>query len=1279
MNNPYLEQLIADFSTERITRFFRNKSSKFAPQKENLDEYNDNSFKEGIKLGEIKFDETEELIVCAFLCENPLSERSGKKAQYEKAKKILKERISDAGIFVFYDKNGNFRFSLIYANYLGKQRDWSTFKRFTYFVSKEFTNKTFLKRIGECDFTSLETIKDAFSVEKVTKEFYENISHWYFWTVKNCTFPKDAEAEENGRNISVIRLITRMIFVWFMRERGLIPRELFTQDAINKLLRDSSDYSSSYYQAILQNLFFATLSTKQEEREFRSEIRGNKGFNPDHGNQYVYRFQDYFTDPERLRTLFTDIPFLNGGLFDCLDDSQKGIYIDGFSETKKNQAAVPNFLFFGRETKVDLSGDLGPQQKVSTVNGLLNILSEFNFTIDENTADDKDVALDPELLGRVFENLLASFNPETSSTARKATGSYYTPREIVDYMVDESLKGYLQTHLMNVEKIDEKLSLLFSHETEENPFTQGESKQIVSLIESVRVVDPAVGSGAFPMGILNRLVFMLHKVDPKNDYWKQEQLNAAEQIPDPRIRKETKNRIEAYFTKNDNYGRKLFLIQKCIYGVDIQQIAVEIAKLRFFISLLVDEDIDKDKPNWGIEPLPNLDFKIMQGNSLISEFLGVNFEIKKESSTGQAGFDFQDERSRLIKQFESKKIEYQNESDKSRKGKLLQEIDDVIIEMFELIVKQQKESYFSSIESIKRKYSILPNREEREEIIRKETEKINARYSFDLKSAEKQLRDYTGKMKTRPFFPWQLYFAEVFTEKKGFDIIITNPPYLGQKGNKEKFQEIAKTKFGKEFHQRRMDMFYFFIHLALNLAHEKSQIAFITTNYYITATYADKLRKDIYLRATIRDLINFNELKIFESALGQHNMISIFEKGKYNSVEANTAVTKRTGFGTNSILKSILGKIDQLTDYKQIKQVDIYQGEQLYINLLGSNTSLTTEDPKAKILSKISSENQTLGTICNVFQGIVTGADKVSPKYIKKYSLRMKPGEGIFVLSDDELMHLNLNNKELRYIRPWFKNSDISRYLCSMNNNQYLIYRSSKHTENDIPNIKKHLDKFKLVLINRNVRAGEVTLLQYDDFVNGKGHIDYVMIASAMKAGNFYALSYARDEELFNGPKIVSPQRSYQNTFSYNDVPWYASADVYYITSKDNSIDLKYILALLNSSLYYFWLYYRGKRKGEMLELYQKPLSEIPIKKILYTEQKPFIEIVDQILVLANSDDYLKNNGKQILVKKYEQQIDKMVYELYGLMDEEIAVVEKSANHDQNVSPEEVQGPNEQL
>jgi len=590
MSRVILEDIIADFSPDNFVRFFREKSNKFAPRQESVAQHNDGDFKDGKKLGEITFAEAGQLAVFTFQVSQPLSERSGKKAQYEKGKKILKERQYDAGIFIFYDAKGNFRFSLIYANYLGKRRDWSVFRRFTYFVSREFTNKTFLQRIGDGDFSSLEKIKDAFSVEKVTKEFYEDIANWYFWAVQQSTFPKDAEAEKDGRNIAVIRLITRIIFIWFMREQGLVPKDLFEEKSISAMLKGISPESSTYYQAILQNLFFATLSTKKDERKFRSEIRGHKGYNPDFDNQNVFRFQELFKNPEKLKEYFGEMPFLNGGLFECLDDKPNGIYIDGFTDVKKNQPDVPNILFFSGERKADFNAAYGTKSTNYKVRGLLNILSSFNFTIDENSPDDQDIALDPELLGRVFENLLASFNPETSTTARKATGSYYTPREIVDYMVSESLKAYFKTHLSVIEDLDKKINQLFLTGSEENPFTSSESKKIVELIEGVRIVDPAVGSGAFPMGALNKLVFILNKADRGNELWKQAQLTAADAIPDSRIKQDTKNRIEEFFKgKNADYWRKLYLIQKCIYGVDKQQIAVEIAKLRFFISLLVDE------------------------------------------------------------------------------------------------------------------------------------------------------------------------------------------------------------------------------------------------------------------------------------------------------------------------------------------------------------------------------------------------------------------------------------------------------------------------------------------------------------------------------------------------------------------------------------------------------------------------------------------------------------------------------------------------------------------
>jgi adenine-specific DNA-methyltransferase len=237
-------------------------------------------------------------IVCSFATPNNLTERSGKKAQYEVARKILKSTQTDAGIFIFYDQQGNFRFSLVYTNYLGKRRDYSSFKRFTYFVSKEFSNKTFLEQIGEGDFSSLEKIKEAFSVEPVTKQFYNEIQSWYLWANKKLKFPDDAEKDENGRNIATIRLITRLIFIWFMKVRKLIPNELFDENSLKNILKSFEPNDTNYYKAILQNLFFATLNTKQNERRFTSKKKGHKGFSTDFGNHNVYRYEELFKNSE---------------------------------------------------------------------------------------------------------------------------------------------------------------------------------------------------------------------------------------------------------------------------------------------------------------------------------------------------------------------------------------------------------------------------------------------------------------------------------------------------------------------------------------------------------------------------------------------------------------------------------------------------------------------------------------------------------------------------------------------------------------------------------------------------------------------------------------------------------------------------------------------------------------------------------------------------------------------------------------------------------------------
>lgn len=1229
MTNPRATALIQDYSDDNLKRFFQERNRNFSPRFEHLSELETETYPKVNKIGEIDFSAAERLLVYSISVTSSLTERSGKKTQYDLAKKVLGYYGNDFdGIFVFHDPQGNFRFSLVYINFIGNRQKLSNYRRFTYYVSTQLTNKTFLQRVGDGDFSSLSSIKDAFSVEKVTKDFYQEISYWYFWACQQCRFPDAAEKEDNGRQVSVIRMITRLIFIWFMREKGLIPAQLFDLEIIKQSLNDLEDQSSSYYLAILQNLFFATLNTRKEERQFRSEIRGYKGYNPDFNNPYKYRYHALFAQPERLQEYFYNIPFLNGGLFDCLDDKEHGDYFDGFSETKKNQPQVPNTLFSTTETQADFNAELGTTNQRYKVKGLFEILSTYNFTIDENTVDDKDVALDPELLGRVFENLLASFNPETSSTARKATGSYYTPREIVDYMVDESLKAYFREPLSDVPNLDLKLKWLFSQEESENPFTPDQVKRIVGLVESVRIVDPAVGSGAFPMGALNKLVSILSKLDPKSKLWQQAQLDAAESIPDAQLRASVQSNIQNYFKeKNPDYGRKLFLIQKCIYGVDIQQIAVEIAKLRFFISLLVEETVDKEKANWGIEPLPNLDFKIMQGNSLISEFQGINFDPNATQLSPVDLFSEQDEKTRLIKEYQSKKEVYQSESDHHKKHTLQSEIDQLLIKIFKQTAISQQQDYARGLAAIDRKYASIPDPKTREKVKAIQKEAYSKTMGIDIAAIERKMRQYSTKHWKRDFFPWNLYFVEVFTEKNGFDIVLGNPPYIGEKSHKEIF-ELVKNANLKEFYMGKMDYFYFFFHLALNLSRPQGHIAFISTNYYPTATGAVKFRKDLSQRSTINKLVNFNELKIFETAQGQHNMITLLSKGSDPEKFADTCITKRKGYGSPEILTQIINWHDDHTEYFRVPQGFLFDGEDYQLRIQGTKNN--SNDPLQDILNNMKYQGTPLGTLFNVNQGIVTGADKVSQKHIKKYQINANKGDGIFVLSTKEVDKLKLSKHDESVLKPWFKNSDIMRWATASATRENVLYLDRSAAL--YPNILSYLEQYKMIL-------------------NERREVDNGFI-------EWWQLQWPRADTVFTSDKIVAPQRSSRNTFGYNEIPWYASADVYFITQKDKSISLKYILALLNAKVYYLWLYHRGKRKGETLELYQTPLAQVPIPKITLEEQLPFIKVVDNILILAHSEDYRINQVKQNQIKVYEKDIDQMVYKLYGFSDSEIAYIE---------------------
>ncbi|MBI4378381.1 MAG: hypothetical protein HY578_04705, partial [Nitrospinae bacterium] len=514
--------------------------------------------------------------------------------------------------------------------------------------------------------------RKTLDTKELNEKFFRELANWYFWALQNVEFSDDAEKNKDVRNaIGGIRMLTRLIFIWFVKEKGLIPDELFNQAKLKSLLNFTDRNQSTYYKAILQNLFFATLNTEMNKdklgsRKFRGKNKAD-GRDQHYMIHNVFRYEDYFTSPQdTLKKYFENIPFLNGGLFECLDkeifppwekggkggfSDKKVIRIDGFSDRKDNPLKVSDYLFFSPEQAIDLNEAYGTKNKTYKVRGLIDILDSYKFTVDENTSVEEEIALDPELLGKVFENLLASYNPETATTARKSTGSYYTPREIVDYMVSESLIAYLSSKLPSPlvgegkgEGYKEsRIRHLLAYNDEPHKFTSAEVDILIDAINKLKALDPACGSGAFPMGMLHKLVYTLGKLDPDNSKWRElqkqkaiKETEEAYKIGDKEEREKRLLDISEVFENNaSDYGRKLYLIENCIFGVDIQAIAVQIAKLRFFISLIVDQNVDPKKENLGVRPLPNLETKFVAANTLIgieklAQMLLRNPEIDKK-------------------------------------------------------------------------------------------------------------------------------------------------------------------------------------------------------------------------------------------------------------------------------------------------------------------------------------------------------------------------------------------------------------------------------------------------------------------------------------------------------------------------------------------------------------------------------------------------------------------------------------------------------------------------
>ncbi len=866
----------------------------------------------------------------------------------------------------------------------------------------------------------LRGISLAFDQERMLDEFFKSFSEIFYSLRKELGGSEEIFriATEKNRDIGELadvvakRVATQMIVLYFIEKKGWLgaPKEKSIEEGdhyfIEKLYSACSREGKNFYGDCLETLF-------------------HKGFN-------TWRGEENYMEEFDCR-----VPYFNIDIF------KPYLGVDWENHSIKVEDSV--FYNDGR--------------------GMLELFERYYFSLMENEPHLGDMVVDPEMIGKVFENLL-------DTDYRRSKGTYYTPRKIVHFMCKSTLVNYLYNSVEGLEEKDIKnfvfLSEFYWDEDKGIVKRGGRSEDlhipediyrrihhIEAALKKIKVVEPSIGSGAFLLGMLGELLKIREVLGRYLGVY--DQLERGHQRVAPPM--------------DENFLLKGEIVENNLYGVDIEELAVESSKLRFWMSLM------SDAPEYDYKKLLRAEKNLVVNNSITMR--------------------------------------------------------------------------------------------------------------------------------------WDENFSEIFMKNKGFDIVIGNPPYVGEKGNKEIFREIIKTPLGEKFYRGKGDLFYFFFHLGLDILKDRGTLAYITTNYYITADGAVKLREDIRARSTILQMIDFNEVSIFSRAKGQHNIISILEKSKDNNRVGKTSLCNTKGELTAMEMSSYLARKYSGGSYSRLRQNEFYRGEKSYIRLEMNRIS--------EILEKVLVQGVPLKKEVNINQGLVSGADRLTKRHIEKFGIEGEKGEGIYSLNREEVERLSLNEEERKYLTIFYKNSHIKRYRCEEVSDRELLYITKDNRLEELPNISKHLLRYKKILENKRETI--------------QGRLPW------------YSLHWPRERDIFTGEKIVAPQRSRENVFAYTDREWFASADVYYITRKtEGRLSLKYILALLNSKLYYIWLYKRGKRKGELLELYATPLEEIPVKPVDSETQEKFTRIVDEII---------GRRARGMESRDLEERVDEMVCELYGLDEEE--------------------------
>ncbi|MCD7972904.1 MAG: BREX-1 system adenine-specific DNA-methyltransferase PglX [Candidatus Azobacteroides sp.] len=1041
-------------------------------------------------------------------------------------KNFLKFKV-EAALVVYYNSN-EWRLSFI----CDLQDEKTAPKRFTYLFGNDTeTYRTPIERFltlaeGKVDFTA---IREAFSVEKLSREFFKDYKSQY------DKFLKYLGAEQKKNRDYVKKLLGRLVFLQFLQKKGWmgVPATNAVNDwnggDKNYLLNlfRNTPYQDIFLNKVLEILFFDTLN-KERPGDLADPVLG-----------------------ENIR-----IPYLNGGLFEP-------------DITDKNAVNFPAEYF----------------------RGLLEFFGQYNFTIDENDPSDAEVGIDPEMLGHIFENLLED---------NKDKGAFYTPKEIVRYMCQQSLIEYLQTKLGKHPQIEEfiKTGYIENRNNKMN-FIVANAKTIEQLLDTVKICDPAIGSGAFPMGILSEIFRAKMALNLT--------LDPAE------VKKE--------------------IIQNSIYGVDIEQGAVDIARLRFWLSLVVDEKVP--------QPLPNLDYKIMCGNSLLSRFLldtPINEVFAQYNKEHKTNFTL-DSYKKLV-------LDYTNTSLPDKKNEFRKTIEEIKgafkTELADSKIRdrQKLENKIKELES-----PTLFGGPSKENL--KEAKILRAKLDKMLHSEQ----DIINNKLYEDSFEWRFELPCILDEEgrfMGFDIVIGNPPYLRIQGIREGNPAFADELSDKyDAATGSFDMYALFVERGLQIIKETGLVNYIMPVKWTNAAFGKGLRDIASREKSANRIVNFGAYQVFNAST--YTGLQWF---KPNS-EILSYIELDRNLDTNQDLGVYLDTLEEDSFAK------------LPANKLTTQPWVLTVGNTTTILNNLDEHPRRMNDIFDkIFQGLATSKDDV-------YFLHKCSEQNNIVIGYSEYLKREIHI-ERGLVKPLLKGKDVHRY-DTISTNRFVIFpyilaggNPILYTENEIA------DKFPL---------GYAYLKECEPAIRGreKGRL--------INDKFWYKYIYPKNLVLFDNEKLVAPDISLGGNFAYDlHGKFYQTTTIYgYIKKPHIKESYKLLMALFNSKLCWWFLVNTGTTLANGFFRFKPDyIKPFPVPKEISLEVDKLVSrLVDFQIYLHDSThpDIFGHTSNERLITHIDDILNMVIYELYfeeHMKEKEINVINYlqsylSANMDKNDLTKEIE------